>query len=253
MIVERTTSMRPAYPVLGVREALECRKSVRAFLETPVSFDVVRMILQAASRAPSGTNMQPWQVYVLTGAAKKELSSRVMAMRDVEPHRERPPTPYGEYAYNPEPLFEPYLSRRRGVGFALYELMGVRRGDRAASWALAGRNFAFFDAPVGMIFTIHRDLDKGSFLDYGMFIQSLMLAARELGLDTCPQAAWRHYHDVIRDALGLPETQIVLCGLALGYADPDAAANSLRAERAPVDAFTTFVSELTPRSDPTRM
>jgi nitroreductase len=185
--------------------------------------------------------MQPWRVYVLMGEAKDRLIREVLAKRELEPHRERPPKPFGEYDYNPEPLFEPFLSRRRTVGFGLYQILGVAKGDRAASWVVAGRNFEFFGAPVGLIFTIDRSLQQGSWLDYGIFLQSLMLAANDAGLGTCAQAAWRHYHDIIRALFAVPENEIVVCGMSLGYADMDAPANQLVTEREPVEGFARFI------------
>ncbi|MDI4237130.1 nitroreductase [Bradyrhizobium sp. Arg237L] len=226
---------------MGVIELLHQRRSVRGFLPRPVPRDLVLELLRAAARSPSGTNMQPWRVYVFTGQARDRLVQEVLAKREQEPFREKPPKPFGEYDYNPEPLFEPYLSRRRTVGFALYQLLGVARGDRAASWTVAGRNFEFFGAPVGLIFTIDRSLQQGSWLDYGIFLQSLMLAASDVGLDTCAQAAWRHYHDVIRPICKLPENEIVVCGMSLGYGDHDAPANKLATEREPVENFATFI------------
>jgi len=229
---------------MSVVELLHRRRSVRGFLSKPVSKELISDLLRAAARSPSGTNMQPWRVYVLMGDAKDRLVREVLAKREEEPHREKPPRPYGEYDYNPEPLFEPYLTRRRTVGFALYQLLGVARGDRAASWVMARRNFEFFGAPVGLIFTIDKSLQQGSWLDYGIFLQSLMLAANDVGLGTCAQAAWRHYHDIIRSICKLPENEIVVCGMSLGYADHDAQANKLTTEREPLENFATFVDAL---------
>jgi nitroreductase len=236
---------------MGVIDLLHRRRSVRSFLDKPVPKELLVDLLRAAARAPSGTNMQPWHVYVLTGAAKDRLTCEVLAKRELEPHREKPPKPFGEYDYNPEPLFEPFLSRRRKVGFDLYQLLGVAKGDRAASWIVAGRNFEFFGAPVGLIFTIDKSLQQGSWLDYGIFLQSLMLAAGDAGLDTCAQAAWRHYHDVIRPLCGIPENEIVVCGMSLGYGDMDAPANKLVTEREPVEGFARFVDAADPESSST--
>ncbi len=178
---------------------------------------------------------------MLTGQAKDTLTRQVLAKREKEPERERPPKPFGEYDYNPEPLFEPYLSRRRTVGFALYQLLGVAKGDRTASWSIAARNFEFFGAPVGLIFTIDRSLRHGSWLDYGIFLQSLMLAAADAGLDSCAQAAWRHYHDIVRPLCRIPDNEIVVCGMSLGYGDESAPANQLVTEREPVERFASFI------------
>jgi nitroreductase len=228
---------------MSVVELLHRRRSARAFLPKPVPKEVIMKLLAAAARSPSGTNMQPWRVYVLTGEAKEQLSREVLKKRELEPHREKPPKPFGEYDYNPEPLFEPYLTRRRTVGFALYQMMGVQRGDRAASWILAGRNFEFFGAPVGLIFTIDRSLQHGSWLDYGIFLQSFMLAAQDFGLDTCAQAAWRHYHDIIRSLCRVPEQEIVVCGMSLGFIDENAPANKIVTEREPVENFAKFLDQ----------
>jgi nitroreductase len=236
---------------MSVIELLHKRRSVRSFLNTPVRKEVVVNVLRAAARSPSGTNMQPWRVYVLMDEAKDRLVREVLAKRELEPHREKPPKPFGEYDYNPEPLFEPFLSRRRTVGFSLYQILGVAKGDRAASWVVAGRNFQFFGAPVGLIFTIDRSLQQGSWLDYGIFLQSLMLAAADVGLDTCAQAAWRHYHDIIRSLLAIPDNEIVVCGMSLGYADVNAPANKLVTERESVEGFATFVDAADLRSLPT--
>jgi nitroreductase len=223
------------------RDLLMGRRSVRAFLDTPVDRAAVEEILSLAARAPSGTNMQPWRVYIIAGDARSELTRRVAAKRLLEPERERGPQPFGEYDYNPEPLAEPYKSRRSKVGWDLYRLLDIAKGDRQASWIAAGRNFEFFGAPVGLIFTIDRYLQRGSWLDYGIFLQSIMLAARDFGLHTCCQAAWRHYHDIIRTVAPIPDDEIVVCGMSLGFADPDAPANRLRSDREPVERFACFV------------
>jgi nitroreductase len=236
---------------MSVIELLHKRRSVRSFLSTPVSREIIVDLLRAAARSPSGTNMQPWRVYVLTGDAKDRLVREVLVKRELEPHREKPPKPFGEYDYNPEPLFEPFLTRRRTVGFSLYQILGVARGDRAASWIVAGRNFEFFGAPVGLIFTIDRSLQQGSWLDYGIFLQSLMLAANDFGLDTCAQAAWRHYHDIIRPLCEIPDNEIVVCGMSLGYADEDAPANKLVTERESVESFATFFDAVDSRNSQT--
>jgi len=219
---------------LDVREAIAGRRSVRAFRPDPVSREIVADILAVASRAPSGTNMQPWLVYVLAGSAKDELARAVLAAHEAGP-------PGGaEYRYYPEMFFEPYLSRRRKVGWDMYGLVGIEKGDHAAMHAQHGRNYVFFDAPVGMIFTIDRRLEIGSWLDYGMFLQNIMLAARAHGLETCPQAAFAPYQNVVREVMELDESEVVVCGMALGYEDRDAAINALRTQRAPVSEFAAF-------------
>ncbi len=219
---------------LDVHEAIAGRRSVRAFKPDPVARETVAEILALASRAPSGTNMQPWRVHVLAGAAKEALSRAVRAAHDGGE------AGGAEYRYYPEKFFEPYLSRRRKVGWDMYGLIGIEKGDHEAMHAQHGRNYAFFDAPVGMIFTIDRRLEIGSWLDYGMFLQNVSLAARGFGLETCPQAAFAPHQQVVREALKLDEREVVVCGMALGFEDRDAPINALRTQRAPVSEFADF-------------
>ncbi|MEQ8398552.1 nitroreductase [Thalassobaculum sp.] len=210
------------------------RRSARAFLDTPVPRETVERILALAARAPSGTNMQPWRVHVLTGAAKDRFSEAVLAAFD------GPEKHTNEWAYYPKEFREPYLSRRRKVGWDLYGLLGIARGENERMHAQHGRNFKFFDAPVGMMFTIDRHLEIGSWLDYGMFIQNIMVLARSHGLESCPQAAFAGFHKVIRAQLGLDEETVVVCGLSLGYADWSSVENQLITERVPLDDFVSF-------------
>ncbi|MHA7680012.1 nitroreductase [Cupriavidus sp. PET2-C1] len=222
-----------------IDQAIITRRSVRAFLDTPVPRDVVNEILAVASRAPSGTNAQPWRVYVLTGDAKVKLSADVLAAYD-DPQRD---SKYREeYPYYPREWVAPYIDRRRKVGWDLYSLLQISREDKARMHAQHSRNFTFFGAPVGMIFTIDRILELGSWLDYGMFLQSIMVAARARGLDTCPQAAFTQFHAVISHHLRLPADEMVVCGMALGHADPAAIENTLSTEREPVSGFARFLS-----------
>lgn len=232
-------TMTPERDADVVDRAIQTRRSVRAFLDTPVPREVVEEILAVASRAPSGTNTQPWRVYVLSGEAKAKLCADVLAAYD-DPERD---SKYRqEYPYYPREWVSPYIDRRRKVGWDLYGLLEISREDKARMHEQHARNFRFFDAPVGMIFTIDRILEQGSWLDYGMFLQSIMIAARARGLDTCPQAAFTQFHSVIASHLRLPENEMVVCGMSLGYADPDAAANRLNTEREPVSGFARFLS-----------
>ncbi|HEX3575707.1 MAG TPA: nitroreductase [Rhodopila sp.] len=218
-----------------VDDAITSRRSIRRFLPTPVPAETVEAILDVAARAPSGTNMQPWRGYVVAGAAKQVLVKAVQAAFDTgEPGHTQ------EVQYYPDAFFEPYLGRRRAVGWDLYGRLGILRGEAAKMKAQHRRNFQFFDAPVGMLFTIDRRLATGSWLDYGMFLENVMIAARGRGLDTCAQAAWSHYHRAIRPVLGLADEETVVCGMALGYADPDAAENGLVTVRAPARSFMRF-------------
>lgn len=227
-------------PTLSAVDAIVGRQSIRAFLPTPVPLETVERILQIAARAPSGSNMQPWRVWVLTGEIKTrlcaELHDRHMSGDDGAP----------EWAYYPAEMAEPYLSRRRATGWGLYGALGIPKGDRAATRRQQARNYLFFEAPVGLIVTIDRGLALGSWIDTGCFLQSVMLAARAFGLETCPQAVFRNYHDTISRRLAIPASQMIVTGMALGHADPDAAVNRFRTERAPVSSFTTVPTALVP-------
>lgn len=218
-----------------VDAAISSRRSVRAFLPDPVDEATVRDILAVAARAPSGTNMQPWRTYVLTGAAKARVSEAILQSGIRAEKAE-----WDEYKYYPDQFFEPYQSRRRSVGFALYSLLGIGRREVERMREQHDRNFVFFDAPVGMIFTIDRRLNKGSWLDYGMFLQNIMIAARGRGLHTCPQAAFAPYHRQIRPVLGLGDEEVVVCGMALGFEDAAKPENALRTERAPLSEWVSF-------------
>lgn len=221
-----------------VDHAIVTRQSVRAFLPTPVPRETVEKILQLASRAPSGTNTQPWKAVVLTGAAKERLSDAILAVyNDAEQRKQHTE----EYAYYPTQWVDPYLARRRKIGWDLYGLLQIGREDKAKMHAQHGRNYVFFNAPVGIIFTIDRILEQGSWLDFGMFLQNVMVAARARGLDTCPQAAFTQFHRVIARELQLPETEMVVCGMSLGYADMSKIENELVTEREPVSGFTRFI------------
>ena len=220
-----------------VDEAIVGRRSIRRFLPTPVPAEVVADILEVASRAPSGTNTQPWQVIVLAGEARERLSRAVLAVHDDPAAMAQA---VEEYAYYPRQWVSPYIDRRRKVGWDLYGLLGIGKADKARMHAQHGRNYAFFDAPVGLIFTIDRVMERGSWLDYGMFLQNVMVAARARGLDTCPQAAFTPFHRTIAAELGIPDTRMVVCGMSLGHADPQAVENSLRTEREPVSGFAEF-------------
>ncbi len=222
----------------AVDAAIETRHSMRAFLPTPVPRETLEDLLRVASRAPSGTNTQPWQVHVLTGAAKQRFSDRILAVYD-DP--EELATHSEEYAYYPRQWASPYIDRRRKVGWDLYGLLNIAKGDKARMHDQHGRNYSFFDAPVGLVFTIDRLMQQGSWLDYGMFLQNLMIAARGRGLHTCPQAAFTQFHRVIAEELQLRPEQMLVCGMALGYADPAAVENSLVTEREPVAGFTRFI------------
>ena len=221
--------------IATVDEAITSRRSVRAFLPDPVDEPTIREILDVASWAPSGTNMQPWRVYVTSGEIKERVS-RAILDSGLRAEKAR-----GEYKYYPDKFFEPYYARRRAVGYALYGHLGIGKRDVDQMRTQHDRNFVFFDAPVGMIFTIDRRLNQGSWVDYGMFLQNIMVAARARGLHTCPQAAFAPYHQQIRPVLGIPDEEIVVCGMALGYEDISKPENALRTERALLDEWAVFL------------
>ncbi len=222
----------------AVDAAITTRRSLRAFLPTPVPRASIEAILSVAARSPSGTNTQPWKVYVLTGEAKTSLSRKIQAVFNDPVEREKHSE---EYAYYPTEWKSPFIDRRRKVGWDLYGLLGIAKADKARMHAQHGRNYDFFDAPVGLMFTIDRVMRQGSWLDYGMFLQSVMVAARGRGLDTCPQAAFMQFHRIISAHIGAPENEQVVCGMSLGFADPNAVENTLVTEREPVSAFTRFL------------
>ena len=221
---------------MSVLEAMRGRKSVRRFRPDPVPRETVCTILDAAARAPSGTNTQPWNVYVVEGAAKARISTAVI--RASEAGEANP-----SYAYAPEKWFEPYLSRRRKIGYDLYALLGITKEDWPRRKEQHNRNFEFFGAPVGLFFAMDRRLNLGSWIDMGIFIGHVMLAARGLGLETCPQAAWQRHSDVVHDALDIPQEQILFCGMSLGQPDWDAPENALQTDREVVDKFTIFLGD----------
>jgi len=221
-----------------VDAAITSRRSRRAFLPTPVPRQTIEDILAVASHAPSGTNTQPWRAYVLTGAAKAALSRKII---DVYEDPQALATQREEYDYYPTEWVSPYIDRRRKVGWDLYGLLGIAKTDKARMHAQHRRNYAFFDAPVGIMFSIDRVLRQGSWLDFGMFLQSVMIAARARGLDTCPQAAFLQFHRIILEHVGAPPGETLVCGMSLGHADPAAIENTLVTERVPVSDFVRFL------------
>lgn len=220
-----------------VDNAMTTRHSMRAYLDTHVSQSLIEELLSVAARAPSGTNTQPWKVYVVAGAEKKGLSA---AIQTVFNNPELMKSATEEYAYYPTQWASPYIDRRRKVGWDLYGLLGIGKTDKEKMHAQHGRNYDFFDAPVGLMFTIDRVMQQGSWLDYGMFLQNIMIAARARGLHTCPQAAFTAFHKTIADYLAFPSHEMLVCGMSLGYADPSAIENSLMTAREPVSGFTQF-------------
>jgi nitroreductase len=234
LMKESSENLDPAVMRNAVERAILTRRSVRGFLPTPVGRETIERLLEVASRAPSGSNMQPWKVHVLLGPALERLKSALLSLHESGAPEAR------EYDYYPVNWRPPYLDRRRKVGWDLFSLAGVAKGDRLGSARQRGRNYILFGAPAGLIFTIDRDLGQGSWLDFGMFLQNIMIAARGHGLDTCPQAALANYPAVVRRQLEIPDSELILCGMALGIADPDEPTNRLVAEREAVANFTIF-------------
>jgi nitroreductase len=214
----------------SVTDAILSRRSVRAFLPRPVPRALIEEILEWAARAPSGGNLQPWRVDVLAGEPLAALIADAKASTPGEM----------ELKVYPSPLPEPYRTRRHRSGEALYEAIGIGREDRPARLAQFARNFEAFGAPALLLFSIDRIFDRPQWAHLGMFIQNLMLLAQERGLGTCPQEAWAAMHVVVARHVELPEDRILHCGMALGYADPDAPINAFRTEREPVEEFATF-------------
>lgn len=220
---------------MRVTEALRSRFSCRSFLDRPVPVSLIREILDAARKAPSGGNLQPWQVHVVTGSALAALIARV---RDAA--REHPAGKGTEYDIYPPGLNEPYRARRFKCGMDLYGALGIAREDRAARQRQWQRNYEFFGAPAGLFFAIDRSLGPPQWSDLGMYILAVMLLARERGLHSCAQEAWAAWHALVAEHVGLPGTHMLFCGMALGYADEEAAANAFRTERAPLQDFAVF-------------
>ena len=221
----------------AVNWAIASRRSVRAFLPNPVAREDIESILGVARFSASGMNMQPWRVHVVTGAAKDRLSN---AIAEIDNDPIKSVELFEPYDYYPREWFSPYLDRRRKVGWDLYGLLGISKGDKERMHEQHGRNYRFFDAPVGLFFTVDKELCEGSLMDYGMFIQSVMVVARSRNLHTCPQAAFLKFHRVIAEHLNIPIGQMLVCGMSLGYADETRIENTLVTEREPVSAFTTF-------------
>ena len=225
-----------------VDDAIRSRMSARAFTAQPVSRQTLLDILEVASRAPSGTNTQPWKVYVLQGERRDGLVQKVCAAHDaVRANPELAAQYREEYDYYPEKWVSPYIDRRRENGWGLYALLGIGKADRDKMHTQHQRNYRFFDAPVGLMFTVDRVMGRGSLLDYGMFLQNIMLAARARGLHTCPQAAWNGYASIVLPHIGAAQDEMLVCGMALGYADATDKVNSFVTPRVPVDDFTHWL------------
>jgi nitroreductase len=227
----------------SVDAAIASRFSCRAFLrDKPVPRPMIEQILAVASRAPSGTNTQPWRVYVLQGAQRDALADQVCAAHDAIYANPSLAAEYREeYEYYPTRWVSPYIDRRRENGWSLYGLLGIAKGEKDKMHAQHQRNFRFFDAPVGLMFTIDRVLGRGSLMDYGMFLQNVMVAARARGLHTCPQAAWNGFAKIILPHIGAGDDEMLVCGMSLGYADLAAPVNRFHTPRESGEVFTRWL------------
>ena len=225
-----------------VEQAINTRMSARAFTSQPVPRELLTQLLAQASRAPSGTNTQPWKVYVLQGKSRDTLVEKVCAAHDeVRAHPEKAADYREPYDYYPEKWVSPFIDRRRENGWSLYGLLGITKADKDKMHAQHQRNYSFFDAPVGLMFTLDKVMGRGSLVDYGMFLQTLMLSARGMGLHTCPQAAWNGFGSIILPHIGAGDNEMLVCGMALGYADTSQIVNTFRTPREPVESFTQWL------------
>ena len=220
---------------MDVLEAIRSRKSIRAFTDKPVSEEMVKEVLSIAQRSPSGTNTQPWHIHVCSGKVKQSITDDVLSLAAAGQA-----TPYEQYDYYPQTWHDDHRDRRRGVGWSLYGLLGIKKGDREASAKQGARNFKFFDAPVGLFITTEAYLGRGSWADTGMYIQTIMLAARGFGLHTCAQAAWIQYQGPIFEHLRIPDDQVLVSGMSLGFADESAIENTLVSEREALSDVANF-------------
>lgn len=230
--------------VYWVDQAITSRQSIRAFLNKPVEMQIIQDILRVAARAPSGTNTQPWKVYVVTGQKRQELVTQVCmaqikSFQDPEYAAQHTET----FAYYPEHWISPYIDRRRANGWGLYGLLGIEKGEKEKMAAQHLRNYQLFDAPVGLFFTLDKTMGVGSKMDTAMLMQNIMIAAKARGLDTCPQAAWNHFHSIVLNVLGAGDHEELICGMALGYADPNHIVNSFKTPREAVENFVVFLDE----------
>jgi len=218
-----------------VDSTIRQRRATRQFLSMPVALEVVRDIIDVARSAPSGNNIQPWRVYVVSGETQALLTQQIL-----DAHFNRPADYDFGYKYYPDEMVDPYERRRIEYGKVFFGHHGTAPADVAARHRLTARNFTFFGAPVGLIFTIHRNLERGSWFDFGMFAQNIMLSAKARGLDTCPQVSFARYHEVARPLLKISDDEILVCGMSLGHADPSAGINQIVLPRDPIDQFATF-------------
>jgi nitroreductase len=226
----------------AVDAAITSRMSARAFTQQAIPRELLEQILEVSSRAPSGTNTQPWKVYVLQGASRDSLAEKACAAHDAIRANPELAANYQEsYDYYPEKWVSPFIDRRRENGWSLYGLLDIGKGDKDKMHAQHQRNFKFFDAPVGLMFTINRVMGRGSLVDAGMLLQNIMVSARGHGLHTCPQAAWNGFANIVMPHIGAGDDELLVCGMALGYADASDKVNSFHTPRVPATEFTTWL------------
>ena len=221
---------------MDIFDVIHQHRSIRAYKPDPVPPALLREVIGLGRHAPSGSNIQPWRVHVMTGSTLRRVGDAIQrAFLANEPGHRR------DYDYYTDPVYEPYLARRRQCGWGLYGTLGIGRGDHAKSRAYRATNYNFFGAPAGLVFTIERGLEKGSWLDYGMFLQTIMLAARARGLHTCAEASIASYPDIVRRELGIGAEWVVICGMAMGYAEPEAVVNTFQPPRIELDEYAVFL------------
>lgn len=228
--------------IQAVDQAITGRHSVRAYLDKAVEKHIIQDILNVASRAPSGTNTQPWKVYVLTGVKRQEMIDRVCAAQIELFTQPELTDQYQEtFPYYPETWISPFIDRRRENGWGLYGLLGIQKGEKEKMAAQQLRNYQIFDAPVVLFFTLNKIMGVGSKMDVSMMIQNVMIAAKARGLDTCPQAAWNPFHSIVMDVLAAPDDEELVCAVVLGYADPNHIVNTFITPREPAENFTVYL------------
>lgn len=224
-----------------VDQAIRSRHSVRAFKSTAIDRQTIIDILNVASRAPSGNNIQPWKVYVVTGQKRQQLIEQVCsAQREIFAQPEKAQLHQETFKYYPEKWTSPFIERRRENGWGLYGLLNIQKGELQKMQQQHLRNYELFDAPVGLFFSLSTTLETGSKMDIAMMIQNVMIAAKARGIDSCPQAAWNPFHQIVANVLGIPEDEELVCAIALGYADPDQVVNQLHTPRVVADEFAIF-------------
>lgn len=224
-----------------VDQAITSRHSVRAFKNTPLDTQTIKDILNIACRAPSGNNIQPWKVYVVTGQKRKELIQQVCAAQSQIFEQPEIASRHQEtFKYYPEQWTSPFIERRRENGWGLYGLLDIKKGEQQKMQQQHLRNYQLFDAPVGLFFTLSTTLETGSKMDIAMMIQNVMIAAKARGIDSCPQAAWNPFHQIVAKVLDIPENEELVCVVALGYADQTQVVNQLHTPRVPAEEFAVF-------------